>query len=91
MPGSQARIWGEKQRSLWDGVHGTWQEELDLTNPHLDVQILPLVFQETVVLVREGKQSLSFSHGQKRPRDMSARGQHLRPSFLGVFAHLATS
>ena len=91
MPGSQARIWGEKQRSLWDGAPSTWQEDLDLSVTHLDVQILTLVFQETGVLVREGKQSLSLSHGKKRTGATSAGGQHLRPSLLGVFAHLATS
>lgn len=83
MPGSQACIWREKQRSLWHGAPSTWQD-LDLTITHLDVQILILVFQETGVLVREGKQSLSLSHREKRPGTTSARGQHLRPSLLGV-------
>lgn len=65
-------------------------KKIDLTSTHLDVQILTLVFQETGVFVREGKKSLSLSHGKKRPGATSARGQHLRPSLLGVFAHLAT-
>lgn len=65
VPGIQACVWGEKERSLWDEAPTICPEDLVLTMTHLDVQILTLVWQGAGYVFREGKQNLDISCWEK--------------------------